>query len=230
MRQNITRITMRKMLIICLMSSVIKCQPPKRYKAQEGDQVQISCPYNSGYESSTKQFYKGLYSDMKLLQIGGKYHLLDDTKQRIMYVTIRDLNLSDRGTYWCYINTNIFDPKTEIELTVTKKATAPLKPALVTTNPPVSTTTQVFTENQQPLQITTVSESSSTTLQPTPLEETHKGNTSEELPALMGNKLCLVVDAVFLSIGLVAVFLTELRKFKHDAERDNGRHLQKQEV
>ncbi|KAM3623185.1 uncharacterized protein V6R79_008136 [Siganus canaliculatus] len=206
---------MRKMLVLCLMSSVIKCQQPKRYSAQEGDQVQISCPYNPGYESSTKQFYKGLYSEMKRLQIGGKYHLRDDTKQRIMYVTIRDLNLSDGGTYWCYINTNTFDPKTEIELTVTKKAPAPLKPALVATNPPVSTTTQVFTEYQQPLQITTVSESSSTTLQPAPLEETHK-----ELPAFMGNKLYLTVAVVFLLLILFVVFFLQLRKHKHDAKRE----------
>ena len=105
--------------------------PEIRVSGQEGGLVHISCPYDSGYETYPKYFYKGIYVHMKLViqttdkmckqrTEKRKYDLCDDTKKRILRVTIYDLDLSDTGTYLCEIDTYGFDPKTEVQLKVHK--------------------------------------------------------------------------------------------------------------
>ena len=49
-----------------------------------------------------------------------KYYICDDTKQRVLHVTIHNVNLNDAGTCWCLIDSSWFDPRTEIELKVYK--------------------------------------------------------------------------------------------------------------
>lgn len=172
----------------------VRCQQPKIHlSALEGGSVKIVCSYDSGYETYPKRLSKGDYGERKILiqatkseprTQNGKYHLFDDTKNRILYATIDNLNLSDAGTYWCEIITNTYDPKTEIKLKVNKgmstlsilflslaifliyhsfvyhssslntcclslAAPARLKPPLVTSKPPISTTVQTTTRNQQ---------------------------------------------------------------------------------
>lgn len=167
----------------------VRCQQSKIHlSAQEGGVVNIPCRYDSGYEKYPKYFYKGIYGKRTIIKTTakttqkGKYHLWDDTKERILHVTIHNLTLNDGGTYWCEIDAYMYDPKREIELKVLKgmskyailflsaaifltyyctcihssslnafslTAPAPLKPPLVTLNPPVSTTVQTITRNQQ---------------------------------------------------------------------------------
>ncbi len=92
--------------------------------------VNIPCRYDSGYETYPKYLYKGDYGKMKIVKTivkkfkettqKGKYYLWDDTKERILHVTIHKLTLNDGGTYWCKIDAYTFDPITEIELKVLK--------------------------------------------------------------------------------------------------------------
>ena len=49
-----------------------------------------------------------------------KYDLCDDTKKRILHVTIYNLDRRDTGTYWCEIDAYGFDPKIEVDLKVHK--------------------------------------------------------------------------------------------------------------
>ena len=109
----------------------VRCQQPKiRVSAQEGGLTEISCPYDSGYETYPKYFYKGLYTHRQIVietaagkkgsTQNEKYHICDDAKQRRLRVTIHNINLDDAGTYWCLIDTYGFDPKTEVELRVYK--------------------------------------------------------------------------------------------------------------
>lgn len=97
--------------------------------AQEGGLVDILCRYDIGYETYPKYLYKGDYGKREIIinttkfkttTQKGKYNLRDDTKERILHVTIHNLNLNDGGTYWCEIDANTFDPKTEIKLSVYK--------------------------------------------------------------------------------------------------------------
>lgn len=50
----------------------------------------------------------------------GKYYHSDDTTQRILHVTVHNLNLSDGGTFGCEIDAYMFDPIKEIEVKVYK--------------------------------------------------------------------------------------------------------------
>nr|XP_046263247.1 CMRF35-like molecule 8 isoform X2 [Scatophagus argus] len=137
--------------------------------AQEGGLVSISCPYDPGYEGYPKYFSKGDYGKRSTIIRTtdgkpkntirkGKFYLCDDTKKRILNVTIHNLNLNDAGTYWCEIDTYGFDPKIQIELRV-HKAPAPLKPPMATSSPPISNTVQVLMRNQQHSARATVSAS-----------------------------------------------------------------------
>lgn len=120
--------------------------------------VNIPCRYDSGYETYPKHFSKGIYAERKIITSTdkkleettpkGKYSLWDDTKGRVLRVTIHSVKLSDAGTYWCEIDTYGFDPKTEIKLKV-NKAPARLKPLLVTSNYPGSMTVQTTTRSQK---------------------------------------------------------------------------------
>ncbi|KAI3352925.1 hypothetical protein L3Q82_019506 [Scortum barcoo] len=109
----------------------VRCEDPKiRLSVQEGEVVNIPCRYDSGYENYPKYFSKGIYADRKKIKSTdktfkemipeGKYSLWDDTKERVLRVTIHYVTLSDAGTYWCEIDTYTFDPKTEIKLKVYK--------------------------------------------------------------------------------------------------------------
>ncbi|KAM8771465.1 CMRF35-like molecule 9 isoform 2-T2 [Acanthopagrus schlegelii] len=211
---------MRKMLLLIIWLSSVRCQQPKiRVSAQEGGVANISCPYDSGYEVYPKYFYKGLYVHRQIVietaagkqgsSQNGKYYICDDTKQRVLHATIHNVNLNDAGTYWCWIDAYLFDPRTEIELKV-YKAPAPPKPPLVTSNPPVSTTVQTITRNQQqPAGCLNLSDSSSTTLWPTPPADMYTGN-----------KLYFPVVAAAAAAAAVLLpmvfFNCCLRKHRHD--------------
>ncbi|XP_073324324.1 CMRF35-like molecule 1 [Pagrus major] len=197
---------MRKMLLLIIwLSSAVRCQPSKIHvSAQEGGLAEISCPYDSGYETYPKYFYKGIYGKRQsIIETAagkkgsaqrGKYYIYDDTKRRMLHVTIHNVNLNDAETYWCWIDAYGFDPKTEIELKVYK---APAPP-LVTSHPPA----------------TTVSDSASTTLWSTTPEDMRT-----VLPPLTGKRLYLAVAAavaVAVLLLCLMVLYFKMRKHRHD--------------
>ncbi|XP_049428714.1 CMRF35-like molecule 8 isoform X2 [Epinephelus fuscoguttatus] len=229
---------MRKMLLLSTwLFPAVRCQQSKIIlSAREGGLVNILCSYDSGYEKYPKYFSKGIYAKRRtIFKITGnmckekpqerKYYSCDDTKKRILNVTIYKLTLNDAGTYWCEIDAYFYDPKTEIELKV-NKAPAPPKPPLVTSNPPESTTAQAITRNQRQSDTTTgylhlTERASSTTLWPTPPAGVHTA-----LPPLAGKELYLVVAAAaaaataVLLLGLVVFLYFRLRKHRHDTAGD----------
>ncbi|XP_071399564.1 polymeric immunoglobulin receptor-like [Centroberyx affinis] len=154
-------------------------------RGQEGGLVHISCPYDSGYERYTKYFKRGIYNQRRaVIQTSekqgtkwtrkGRYGLYDDISRRILLVTISDLTLEDAGTYWCEIDAYLYDPKTEVMLTVAK-APPPLKPQLVTSSPPIRTTVQAATKQQQLQASAMTVMASGTSLWSTPLQDVHTG-------------------------------------------------------
>ncbi|XP_036978605.1 CMRF35-like molecule 2 isoform X2 [Acanthopagrus latus] len=217
---------MRRSLPLVIWLSSVRCQQPKvRVSAQEGGLAKISCPYDSGYETDPKYFYKGLYAHMQIVietaagkqgsSQNRKYYICDDTKQRVLHVTIHNVNLNDAGTYWCVIDSSWFDPKTEIELKV-YKAPAPPKSPLVTSNPPVLTTVQIITGNQQQSASATVTEGASgATLRSTTPEDMHTVSSHIVSPPLLLS--LAVASAVLLSLSVV-LYLT-LRKYKQGTGR-----------
>ncbi|XP_037399736.1 CMRF35-like molecule 5 isoform X2 [Pygocentrus nattereri] len=107
----------------------------------EGNIAVILCPYSKVYESYTKYFCKGLYKDCEtLLKSNGKDFwtskdriiMNDDTEQKKLVVTIRDLRMEDAGDYGCGIETTGRDPFTLVHLKVIK---APKPPKRTQSNP-----------------------------------------------------------------------------------------------
>ncbi|XP_041790373.1 CMRF35-like molecule 9 isoform X3 [Chelmon rostratus] len=217
---------MRKMLLLGIWLSSVRGQQSKiQLSAQEGGLVKISCRYDSGYETYPKYFCKGDYGKRRKLAetLGtkfkeskqkGKYYLYDDTKQRILHVTIHDLSLNDGGTYWCEIDAYMYDPITEIKLRV-YKAPAPLKPPLVTSNP------LTFNHSSSPRQEsagTTVSESACrTALCFAPSEDTLTGKEQ-----YLAAAAAAAAAAAVLLLSLVLYF--RLRKHRHDTTRATLEH------
>uniref|UniRef100_A0AAR2KV84 Immunoglobulin V-set domain-containing protein n=1 Tax=Pygocentrus nattereri TaxID=42514 RepID=A0AAR2KV84_PYGNA len=94
-----------------------------------GNIAVITCPYSKGYESYTKYFCKGGYTDCEnILKSNGKDSwtskdriiMNDDTEQKKLVVTIRDLRMEDAGDYGCGIETTGRDPFTLVHLKVIK--------------------------------------------------------------------------------------------------------------
>ncbi|KAM8771707.1 CMRF35-like molecule 8 [Acanthopagrus schlegelii] len=219
----------RTLPLVIWLSSAVRCQQPKiRVSAQEGGLVKISCPYDSGYETYPKYFYKGLYAHRQIVietaagkqgsSQNGKYCICDDTKQRVLHVTIHNVNLNDAGTYWCLIDTYSFDPRTEIDVKVYKAPAPPKSPLVVISNPPVSTTVQTITGNQQQSARATVTEGArGATLRSTTPEDMHTHTVSSHIvspPLLLS---LAVASAVLLSLSVV-LYLT-LRKYKQGTGR-----------
>ena len=95
----------------------------------EGNVAVITCPYSTGYESYTKYFCKGGYSDgVTLIKSNekdswpykGRIIMHDNTEQKKLVVTIRDLRMEDAGEYSCGIELTGRDPFTLVHLKVNK--------------------------------------------------------------------------------------------------------------
>ncbi|KAL6482083.1 hypothetical protein MHYP_G00101630 [Metynnis hypsauchen] len=95
----------------------------------EGNVAVITCPYGQGYESYTKFFCKGIYKVcVTLIKTNGKdswthkdrVSLNDNTEQKKLVVTIRDLRMEDAGRYGCGIEITGRDPFTVVHLKVNK--------------------------------------------------------------------------------------------------------------
>ncbi|CAG5929084.1 unnamed protein product, partial [Menidia menidia] len=84
----------------------------------EGTDVQVSCPYDEGYEDYEKYLCKNNCGSRDVLITTSesnktKYSISDDTKRRTVIVTISDVRSADAGKYWCAVRRTIKDYFTE---------------------------------------------------------------------------------------------------------------------
>lgn len=75
----------------------------------EGADVNVSCSYKTGFQSSEKYLCKSNCgkSDVLIMTTqpkNKKYFIYDDTKAQIFTVTIFNLQKRDAGKYWCGIS------------------------------------------------------------------------------------------------------------------------------
>ncbi|XP_062866818.1 CMRF35-like molecule 3 [Trichomycterus rosablanca] len=112
-----------------------------------GGSVRIRCPYEAGYEYSTKYLCRGKCSVIKDIPVDSvfakdrRFSLKDNTTARVFTVTITDLRPGDKGMYWCAVQRTISDAYTEVQLqvrTVHRGITSPPRTPF-TTSPSVST-------------------------------------------------------------------------------------------
>ncbi|XP_016536228.1 polymeric immunoglobulin receptor-like [Poecilia formosa] len=89
----------------------------------KGRNVNVSCPYNEGYESYEKYLCNDPCRNKDVLTRSqkhqNKYSTYDDKTSRIFTVTISDLRLDDAGKYWCGVTRKgLIDLYTEVKLEV----------------------------------------------------------------------------------------------------------------
>nr|XP_040042939.1 CMRF35-like molecule 5 [Gasterosteus aculeatus aculeatus] len=97
-----------------------------RVYGYERGQVQVSCPYGSGFESSEKYLCKDRcgYDEVLIRTTEpnkNKYSKHDDHQQRVFTATIYNLIFADAGKYWCRITKAGIDIFTEMELEVARE-------------------------------------------------------------------------------------------------------------
>ncbi|XP_066516668.1 CMRF35-like molecule 7 [Hoplias malabaricus] len=111
-----------------------------------GHSVQIQCPYESGYESSTKYLCRGECSRWKIKDIpvdsksskDQRFSLKDDTVNRVFNITITDLRTEDAGKYWCAVKGTLSDSYSEIQLQVRPDGSNTTNSNNITTTSPPS--------------------------------------------------------------------------------------------
>nr|XP_046262711.1 CMRF35-like molecule 8 isoform X2 [Scatophagus argus] len=92
----------------------------------EGGQVDVSCPYDTGYEDYEKYLCKNDCQDHDVLITTtnpkkNKYSIHDDRNKQVFTSTISDLSLTDVGKYWCGVTRTFTDIYTEVKLEVGKE-------------------------------------------------------------------------------------------------------------
>uniref|UniRef100_A0A669EFB9 Immunoglobulin domain-containing protein n=1 Tax=Oreochromis niloticus TaxID=8128 RepID=A0A669EFB9_ORENI len=85
----------------------------------EGADVNVSCSYEKGFQSSEKYLCKSNCGRNDVLIMttqpkNNKYSIYDDKKAQIFTVTIFDLQKRDAGKYWCGISLFGNDIYTEV--------------------------------------------------------------------------------------------------------------------
>uniref|UniRef100_A0AAZ1X4E0 Immunoglobulin domain-containing protein n=1 Tax=Oreochromis aureus TaxID=47969 RepID=A0AAZ1X4E0_OREAU len=89
-------------------------------------EVNISCPYDPGYESYEKYLCKDSCGRGDVLitttnPVTYKYRTHDDKTARIFTTTISDLRSMDAGKYWCGVKKFLKDIYTEVKLKLVKE-------------------------------------------------------------------------------------------------------------
>uniref|UniRef100_A0A8C4RYS7 Ig-like domain-containing protein n=1 Tax=Erpetoichthys calabaricus TaxID=27687 RepID=A0A8C4RYS7_ERPCA len=94
----------------------------------EGGSVKIDCRYEKGFENNEKYLANVRWTlnaalikttKPKTLVMEGRYSVYDNTSVRVLTITIKELRMSDAGTYWCVVERNLMaDDYTEVRLTV----------------------------------------------------------------------------------------------------------------
>ncbi|XP_073698627.1 uncharacterized protein [Garra rufa] len=133
-----------------------------------GQQLDIRCPYKSGYETNVKYFCKGKcnFQNKNIKVKSGspatdtRFSLTDNKTSRVFTVTITDLRTEDEGQYWCavrrFLTVDVYSgilllvkqdermtevpPISLFSITITHVSSAPLthQPLLTQTPPPDS--------------------------------------------------------------------------------------------
>ncbi|XP_016304282.1 polymeric immunoglobulin receptor-like [Sinocyclocheilus anshuiensis] len=122
-----------KLLIfhLLLLVSVLACETSEilTFTAHERGNVDIQCPYESGYEEQKKYLCRGecpivINKDKPVESESAakdkRFSLTDNKTARIFTVTITDLRTEDQGKYWCGVKTGFgnYDYKREIYLEI----------------------------------------------------------------------------------------------------------------
>ncbi|XP_016112663.1 polymeric immunoglobulin receptor-like [Sinocyclocheilus grahami] len=122
-----------KLLIfhLLLLVSVWACETSEilTFTAHERGNVEIQCPYESGYEEQKKYLCRGecpivIIKDKPVESESAakdkRFSLTDNKTARIFTVTITDLRTEDQGKYWCGVKTGFgsYDYKREIYLEI----------------------------------------------------------------------------------------------------------------
>ncbi|XP_056622638.1 uncharacterized protein LOC130435807 [Triplophysa dalaica] len=165
----------------------------------KGADVHIKCPYSQGYEGCDKYFYKGAYKDRVTIlssgekTINGRFSMQDNKKTRTFTVTIRNLTMTDAGSYsceaWCKISRDFKNVLLKVN-----KATVISKPADRTTSTP-----RKQTPSPSP-SIDTTTDCTSTVSHQTGSERTSRGN-----PAGLLSQDSDFTFITFITVGLVVV-------------------------
>ncbi|XP_032418157.1 polymeric immunoglobulin receptor-like isoform X2 [Xiphophorus hellerii] len=109
-------------IIVCTaLSFVISAEGLIQVFGYEGRDVKFSCRYDRGYKYSEKYFCKNDcgYSDVLITtkqKNKGKYSITDDKNNRIVTVTISDLQSHDAGKYKCGVTRWFIDTYSEVKL------------------------------------------------------------------------------------------------------------------
>ncbi|XP_032418155.1 polymeric immunoglobulin receptor-like [Xiphophorus hellerii] len=111
-------------IIVCTaLSFVISAEGLIEVFGYEGRGVNFSCHYDQGYEDSEKYFCKKDCGSSDVLittkqKNKGKYSMTDDIKNRIVTVTISDLQSHDAGKYKCGVTRWFIDTYSEVKLQI----------------------------------------------------------------------------------------------------------------
>ncbi|XP_032418158.1 polymeric immunoglobulin receptor-like [Xiphophorus hellerii] len=109
-------------IIVCTaLSFVISAEGLIQVFGYEGRDVKFSCHYDQGYKDSEKYFCKNHCGSSDVLittkqKNKGKYSITDDKNNRIVTVTISDLQSRDAGKYKCGVTRWFIDTYSEVKL------------------------------------------------------------------------------------------------------------------
>uniref|UniRef100_A0A672MDS6 Immunoglobulin V-set domain-containing protein n=1 Tax=Sinocyclocheilus grahami TaxID=75366 RepID=A0A672MDS6_SINGR len=118
-------------LLLLVSGEIWACETSEilTFTAHERGNVEIQCPYESGYEEQKKYLCRGecpivIIKDKPVESESAakdkRFSLTDNKTARIFTVTITDLRTEDQGKYWCGVKTGFgsYDYKREIYLEI----------------------------------------------------------------------------------------------------------------
>uniref|UniRef100_A0A3B5L632 Immunoglobulin V-set domain-containing protein n=1 Tax=Xiphophorus couchianus TaxID=32473 RepID=A0A3B5L632_9TELE len=106
---------------LCLLCDFLISAGSIQVFGYEGGDVNVSCPYDRGFEGRQKYLCNNdcRYADVLITTSqgsSGKYSIHDDKTTRVFTVIISDLHLGDAGKYWCGVTIIGRDINTERNL------------------------------------------------------------------------------------------------------------------
>ncbi|KAJ8001478.1 hypothetical protein DPEC_G00169910 [Dallia pectoralis] len=111
--------------VFCCLFSALCVEASYHIKEVEGGQVTFPCSFMLAWDNY-KYFCKGTCSgkDILVKTNGGRNvtqgrYSIEEYGRGHLFVTIKDLQKSDSGTYWCGVERSVKDTYQEVYLTVT---------------------------------------------------------------------------------------------------------------
>ncbi|KAL1005559.1 hypothetical protein UPYG_G00060680 [Umbra pygmaea] len=206
----------------CLLSALcIEASATNKVEVVGGD-VLFPCSYTWA-EGNNKYFCKDPCSDKDILVqtkgsknvTQGRYNIHDDVQNRVFFVTIKDLQKTDSGTYWCRVDRSIKDTYTDLYLTVNDAPKSTSRPDVSTTLPNLFATSFNNTTTKSNLSATssnspkTKSNLSATSQHLFTVSMTSEGffnsTRSRAVPSLDTSATDLINQLVWVSVGLVVM-------------------------